>query len=116
MTISLSLEEVDDLTMHALMACDTNKSNARSVTNSVVASEADGIHSHGLARVPTYCEHAKCGKIDGNATPSCEHVAAGALKVDTRDGFAHPAIDLGMGRLILMAKQNAIGTMAITNS
>ncbi len=42
MTISLSLEEVDDLTMHALMACDTSKSNVRSVTNSVVASEADG--------------------------------------------------------------------------
>ncbi len=32
MTISLSLEEVDDLTMHALMACDRSKSNARSVT------------------------------------------------------------------------------------
>ncbi|MFQ5544335.1 MAG: Ldh family oxidoreductase [Acidiferrobacterales bacterium] len=116
MTISLSLEEVDDLTMHALMACDTSKSNARSVTNSVVASEADGIHSHGLARLPTYCEHARCGKIDGNATPSCEQVAPGALKVDARDGFAHPAIDLGMEKLISMAKQNAIVAMAVTNS
>ncbi len=116
MTISLSLEAVDDLTMHALMACDTSKSNARSVTNSVVASEADGVHSHGLARLPTYCEHVMCGKIDGNATPSCEQVAAGALRVDARDGFAHPAIDLGLEKLISMAEQNAIGAMAVTNS
>ncbi len=116
MTISLTLEEVHNLTMQALTACNTSEVNARSVTNSVVASEADGIHSHGLARLPTYCEHAKCGKIDGNATPSSVQVATGALKVDARDGFAHPAIDLGMEKLISMAEQNAIAAMAVTNS
>ena len=58
-TVTLSLAEVNDLTFKALTASGTSEANAQSVTRSVVASEAEGIHSHGLARLPTYCEHAR---------------------------------------------------------
>jgi (2R)-3-sulfolactate dehydrogenase (NADP+) len=107
MTITLSLSDVEDLTLRALGACNTGDANARSVAASVVASEADGIHSHGLARLPTYCEHARCGKIDGQAVPEMEEVAAAGLKVDARDGFAHPAIDLGLPALTALAKASS---------
>ena len=116
MTVTLSLAEVGDLTFRALTACGTSEANARSVTESVVASEAEGIHSHGLARLPTYCEHARCGKIDGMAQPTCEKVAAAALKADARDGFAHPAIDLGFESLFPLAKQTGIAALGVTNS
>ena len=116
MTVTLTLAEVGELTLRALTACKTNAVNAESVTKSVVAAEADGIHSHGLARLPTYCEHARCGKIDGNATPTCTPVGPAALKVDARDGFAHPAIDLGLARLVPLAKETAIAGMAVINS
>ena len=53
MTVTLSLAEVNDLTFKALTASGTSEANAQSVTRSVVASEAEGIHSHGLARLPT---------------------------------------------------------------
>jgi (2R)-3-sulfolactate dehydrogenase (NADP+) len=81
-----------------------------------VASEADGIHSHGLARLPTYCEHARCGKIDGNATPTWREVGQTGISVDARDGFAHPAIDLGLQQLLPMARESGIAAMAVTNS
>jgi len=116
MTVTLSLAEVDALTMRALTACNTREDNARIVTDSVVASEADGIHSHGLARLPTYCAHARCGKIDGQATPSCERVGPAALVVDVCDGFAHPGIELGFADLVPLAKQTGVATMAVTNS
>ena len=116
MTVTLSLAEVDALTMRALTACNTREDNARIVTRSVVASEADGIHSHGLARLPTYCAHARCGKIDGQATPSCERVGPAALVVDVCDGFAHPGIELGFADLVPLAKQTGVATMAVTNS
>lgn len=116
MTITLSLSDVEDLTLRALGACNTSDANARSVAASVVASEADGIHSHGLARLPTYCEHARCGKIDGQAVPEMEEVAAAGLKVDARDGFAHPAIDLGLPALTALAKAKGLAAMAVTNS
>jgi (2R)-3-sulfolactate dehydrogenase (NADP+) len=114
--ITLSLTDVDSLTFQALTACNTNKMNARSVTASVVAAESDGIHSHGLARLPTYCEHAKCGKIDGNAQPALYRVGPAAIRVDAKDGFAHPAIDIGFKELIKLAKETAIAGMAVTNS
>ena len=116
MTVTLSLAEVGDLTYRALTACNTNAANARSVTDSVVASEADGIHSHGLARLPTYCEHAKCGKVDGNAQATAEQVAPAAVKADARDGFAHPAIDKGMEKFLPLAKETGVAALAVTNS
>jgi (2R)-3-sulfolactate dehydrogenase (NADP+) len=116
MTITLSLAEVDDLTYRALVASSTAAANARSVTRSVVASEAEGIHSHGLARLPTYCEHARCGKIDGQVTPSAEQVAPAAVLADARDGFAHPAIDLGMELFLPLASKTGIAALGVTNS
>jgi (2R)-3-sulfolactate dehydrogenase (NADP+) len=82
----------------------------------VVASEAEGIHSHGLARLPTYCEHARCGKIDGQVTPSAEQVAPAAVLADARDGFAHPAIDLGMELFLPLASKTGIAALGVTNS
>lgn len=116
MSIQLSLQEVHDLALRALVACGTDRDNAESVATSVAASEADGIHSHGLARLPTYCEHARCGKIDGKAKAVVETVAAGGIRVDACDGFAHPAIDLGLEHLIPLARDQGIAAMAVTRS
>ncbi len=114
--ITLTIDEVENLTSSVLVACNTDIANAGSVTRSVVAAELDGIHSHGLARLPTYCEHARCGKIDGHARPSVEQVGPAAVRVDARDGFAHPAIDLGLPRLIECAGGSGLAGLAITNS
>lgn len=116
MSVILTLTEVRALSFRALTACNTSESTARSVAESVVAAEADGIHSHGLARLPTYCEHARCGKIDGNATPTCEQVGPALIKVDACDGFAHPAIDLGFAQFLPLARRTGIAAMAVTNS
>lgn len=116
MSVTLSLSEVEDLTARALAACSVSRANADPVVQSVVAAEADGIHSHGLARLPTYCEHARCGKVDGQAQPTAARSAPGALQVDARDGFAHPAIDLGLQQLPAMARETGVAAMAVTNS
>ena len=113
---TLSLDDVRDLTRRALAGSGVVSANVDPVATSVVAAEADGIRSHGLARLPTYCEHARCGKVDGAAEPMAARVRAGALKVDARDGFAHPAIDLGFRHLPDMARENGIAAMAVTNS
>lgn len=113
---TLTLDDVRDLTRRALAANGVTETNRDPVAASVVAAEADGIRSHGLARLPTYCEHARVGKIDGAAEPTAERVGSGALRIDARDGFAHPAIDLGLAQLPDMAREAGIAAMAITNS
>jgi (2R)-3-sulfolactate dehydrogenase (NADP+) len=114
--ISLTLAEVKTLTRDALRASGVSDANLGPLVASVVAAEADGIHSHGLARLPTYCEHARCGKIDGKATPVLDRPRPGLVRVDARDGFAHPAIELGLPALIEAAKAQGIAALAVTNS
>lgn len=69
---------------------------ARIVAEALVRAEADGISSHGVARVPPYAEQAMNGKVDGFAEPALSRPAAAVLDVDSRIGFAFPAIRLGL--------------------
>jgi (2R)-3-sulfolactate dehydrogenase (NADP+) len=115
-TVTLTLDEVRSLAFGALVGSGTSEANARVVAESIVEAEADGIHSHGLARLPHYCEHVRCGKVDGRAVPACERVGPAALRADARAGFAHPAIALGLGRLIPLARENGIAALAVVNS
>ena len=65
----LQTAEIEDLARRALIAGGTSEGNARSLARAIAAAERDGIASHGLAYLATYCEHVGCGKVDGNATP-----------------------------------------------
>lgn len=114
--VTLSLQEVAGLTRRALLASGVDLHNEPSITDSVVAAEAEGIHSHGLARLPTYCEHARVGKIDGKARPVLDSPRPGLVRVDAKGGFAHPAIDFGLSPLCAAAKAQGIAALSISNS
>ncbi len=115
-SVTLTFEEADALVMRALTASGTSPENARKLADGVMGAELDGISSHGLMYVPIYCAHASCGKIDGKAKPTVEEISPSAFKADAKSGFAHPAIALGFERLIPAAKEQAIASLAVTNS
>ena len=115
-TKTLSLHEIEDLSYRALIAAGTSEANAQPLAIATAATEADGIASHGLAYIPIYCEHVRCGKVDGQATPMLEVSAPAVLKVDAATGFAHPAIDLGFDALLPLARSQGIAALAIHNS
>ena len=115
-TVRLMLHEVEALTQKALTASGAAENNALPVAKSVGTAEAEGVQSHGLLRVPTYCDHLKCGKVNGKAKPTCSQVGPSALLVDACDGFAHPAIDLGIANLVPLAKTTGIAALGVTNS
>jgi (2R)-3-sulfolactate dehydrogenase (NADP+) len=115
-TIQITLADVDELTYAALRAHGTNDANARCMALSIVAAEAGGIRSHGLMRVPTYCEHAASGKVDGNAVPTVVSTRPAAWIADAHDGFAHPAIEVGFECLVPAAKAQGVAALAVTNS
>ena len=66
--------------------------------------------------MPTYCEQAACGKVDGHALPTVASTRPGIWVADARDGFAHPAIDVGFARLVPSAREQGIAALAIINS
>lgn len=112
----LSLDEVRQTALRALIAVGVAEAIAEVMAESVVLAEAEGLRSHGLARLPAYCEHVRCGKVMANAVPSLEQTGPGVLRVDANSGFAHPAIALALPRLVEMAGRAGIAAVSIHRS
>jgi (2R)-3-sulfolactate dehydrogenase (NADP+) len=115
-TTILQIPEIEDLARRALTEAGAGEGNARSLAAAIAAAERDGVASHGLAYLPTYCEHIGCGKVDGKAVPELQRVRPGLLTVDAKTGFAHSAIDLGFAALVPLAREQGIAALAIRNS
>lgn len=114
--IILSVAEIEDLAFRALSASSASDPQARSLARAIAAAERDGIRSHGLMYLATYCDHLGCGKVDGRATPTLERTAPGVIVVDAATGFAHLAIDKGLDALIPLAWDQGVAVLAIRNS
>lgn len=115
-TQQLSLQEVEQLAKDALRGAGASDEAAASVARSTYAAERDGIRSHGLLYVPIYCEHVRCGKVDGQAVPDVTRAAASAIRVDAGSGFAHPAIDAGFEALTAAAGETGCAALTVYNS
>lgn len=114
--IVLTSADIYSLSFRALRGCGVREENAEPVAVAIQAAELDGMHSHGLMRLPTYCRHALCGKVDGSAIPILKDCAPSCILVDAAHGFAHPAINLGLPLLIEKAKNQGIAMLGITRS
>ena len=112
----LNLEAVEALALEALLGAGTEETAARSLARAVRAAEHDGMRSHGLLCLPIYCEHVRCGKVDGAAKPVVLAHKGAAVAVDAATGFAHPAIDVGFERLIPAAHNLGCAALTIRNS
>jgi (2R)-3-sulfolactate dehydrogenase (NADP+) len=112
----LSLAEIHDITASALRACGADAGQAGPVSESVAQAELDGLRSHGLARLPAYCDHLRCGKVIGTARPTIAQLATAVLDIDAAHGFAHPAIALGLPALRDLAAEHGIAAAAVRRS
>jgi (2R)-3-sulfolactate dehydrogenase (NADP+) len=115
-TQTLTLDQIESLAHATLLAAGASPAQAAPLAAAIAAAERDGIASHGLAYLPTYCEHLRCGKVDGKAVPDVAQTRPALLTVDAKSGFAHPAIDAGFERLIPLARQSGLAGMAVRNS
>jgi (2R)-3-sulfolactate dehydrogenase (NADP+) len=100
----------------ALAAAGANGAMARSTAQALVLAEAQGIGSHGLARVQQYATHLRNGRADGAAVAQVVREKGGALLVDARQGLAFPACALAIGRGIEVARANGVCFAGVTNS
>ncbi|SLN41894.1 (2R)-3-sulfolactate dehydrogenase (NADP(+)) [Roseovarius albus] len=115
-TQTLSLAEIEEISLKALMVAGASEENAKPLAVATAATEADGVASHGLAYIPIYCEHVQCGKVDGQASPVLSQPRPGVITVDAATGFAHAAIDMGFQKLIEASEAQGIAALAINNS
>jgi (2R)-3-sulfolactate dehydrogenase (NADP+) len=114
--VLMSLSEIESLATSALRRAGASEGAARSLAAGIAAAEREGIASHGLAYLPTYCEHLGCGKVLTSAVPVVSKPAPSVVSVDAGSGFAHPAIDAGFAELIPLARTQGIAAMSVRNS
>lgn len=112
----LSLKELNNLIVKALVAHNTAEINAVSVARVLVAAEADGLRGHGLSRVVSYAAQALSGKVNGHAQPILDWESGAALRINAAGGFAYPALAMAVERLSRLATEQCIAIAAVSNS
>jgi (2R)-3-sulfolactate dehydrogenase (NADP+) len=89
---------------------------AQATADALAAAEAEGLSSHGMARVPQYATHLRNGRANGAAVPVIARERGGAILVDAREGLAFAACKLAVGEAIRRARQFGVAFAGVTNS
>ena len=111
-----TLGELTDLSMRALASAGANPAMAAATAKALVAAEAQGLASHGMARVPQYATHLRNGRADGNAVPTLARARGGAALVDAHSGLAFPACAFAIDEAIKRAREFGVSFVGVTNS
>ena len=116
MTSKLTIPQVHDLARQALISSGGGLQQSTVVAQSIAEAEAQGIRNVGLAYLPTYCAHLRCGKVDGHVLAQVQSSAPSILQVDACNGFAHTAFVSALPEFVSMVRSQGIAMMAIRNS
>ena len=112
-TVSLSLDQVQQIAFTALTNNGCDEANANAIADTITSAERDLCHSHGLFRLPGYIASLKSGKVNGHANPQVEKLAPSVLRVDGNDGYAPLALKTARDPLAECAKENGIAAMSL---
>jgi (2R)-3-sulfolactate dehydrogenase (NADP+) len=116
MPTKFTLEQVQELAQQALISSGGGVQQSAVVAQSIAEAEAQGIRNVGLAYLPTYCAHLRCGKVDGHALAHSEATAPSILQVDACSGFAHTGFMSALPEFVSMVRSQGIAVMMIRNS
>jgi LDH2 family malate/lactate/ureidoglycolate dehydrogenase len=89
--------------------------HVESITETLVAAELDGCHSHGIYRLIGLIESLAKGGVDPVADPILQDVSPGAVRVDARGGFSPLSFKKGAPVLKEKVLNNGVAVMAINH-
>jgi (2R)-3-sulfolactate dehydrogenase (NADP+) len=110
------LAELHELAVRALQRAGASQPMAESTAAALVGAEAQGLSSHGVARVAQYAAHLRNGRADGSATPVVLCERGGAVLIDARCGLAFPACARAVDEAIRRAREFGVSFAGVTNS
>lgn len=89
---------------------------AESTARALVMADAQGLASHGVARITQYAAHLRNGRADGHAVPTIAHARNGAVLIDAHCGLAFPACAMAVTEAIARARDFGVSFAGVTNS
>jgi (2R)-3-sulfolactate dehydrogenase (NADP+) len=111
-----TFEAAKNLAKTSLINGGLHSAAAAETANFLALAEADGIASHGLARVPQYLSHIQAGRVELKKSPDLAFYKSAAALVDACDGLAFPALRLAADASVHLANKNGISVVGIKNS
>ena len=111
--VRLTLEQVDALARHVLIANGLAEDHAAAVAATITAGERDHCTSHGLYRLLVCVRTLRAGKVVPDAIPQIEHSAPAIIRVDAGGGYAQLAFELSLPLLVRRARSSGIAALAI---
>ena len=112
----IALAELRDFASRALQRAGASETMAMMTAAALVDAEAQGLSSHGIARVAQYATHLRNGRADGRAVPVIARERGGAVLIDARCGLAFTACALAVGEAVCRAREFGVSFAAVTNS
>jgi (2R)-3-sulfolactate dehydrogenase (NADP+) len=100
----------------ALEKAGANSRMAEATARHLVRAEEQGLHTHGMSRVPFYCGMLRRGRADGAAQPAMAAERGGVCLIDNRDGLPYVSGEWAVQEAIQRARRNGIGFAGIRNS
>ena len=113
---TFTLPELRDLAERALLNAGASEATAPITARALADAEAQGLASHGMARVAQYATHLRNGRADGCAVPVIARERGGAILVDAQCGLAFPACALAVDEAIRRARECGVAFAGVTNS
>lgn len=112
----IAIPDLTALACAALHASGASNSQARAAARYLVAADAQGLATHGVARVPTYCAHLESGRVQGEAVPRVIRDAGAACLIDAGTGLGFEPCELAIENAVERAQAGGIGFAGVTNS
>jgi (2R)-3-sulfolactate dehydrogenase (NADP+) len=113
---TMTLAELRDLAARVLEHAGASAAMAGTTAAALVAAEAQGLSSHGVARAVQYATHLRNGRADGSAVPGIARERGGAVLVDAHCGLAFPACALAVNEAISRAREFGVAFAGVVNS
>ena len=105
-----------DLAERALRGAGASAAMAAATAQALTEADAQGLGSHGVARVPQYAAHLRNGRAVGDAVAVVIRSRGGAALVDAGGGLAFPACALAVAEGVRRAREFGISFVGVTNS
>lgn len=113
---TLTLDQARKAAAQALERAGASPAMAQATAHALVLAEAQGLGSHGLARVAQYAVHLRNGRVAGDAVPVVRQAKGGAILVDACEGLAFPACELAVAKAIERAREFGVAFAGVANS
>ena len=111
-----SIEKLTQLATQALVLAGASAQAAQLTARALVASDTQGLASHGVSRIPQYTTFLRNGRSNGKAVPTIKNSKGAAVLIDAHCGMAYEACHLAVATVIERAHAMGIACAGVTNS